>query len=79
MLKFHWTRTTTDEPAPVVEHRSQDLSIRNLLDDPRLAHAMTLDLGDAFANAAPVTDFAPRRSRPTPVFNRRRLLESDAA
>ncbi|TDT18465.1 hypothetical protein BDK89_4086 [Ilumatobacter fluminis] len=82
MLKFHWNSTVTDEPAtstnPVTTTRD-DLRIRNLLDDPRLAAAMTLDLGPAFAAAAPVTDLAPRRHRPQRVFNRRRLLESDAA
>lgn len=87
MLKFNWTRTVTDEPAvattdPSTRSARGDLRIRNLLDDPRLAAAMTLDLGPAFADAGPVTDLAPlpaRRQRPEPVFNRRRLLESDAA
>lgn len=79
MLKFHWNRTVTDEPATRVATNRDDLRIRNLLDDPRLAAAMTLDLGPAFADAAPVTELAPRRHRPQRVFNRRRLLESDAA
>ena len=84
MLKFHWNRTVTDEPAahdPTrhVTTTRDDLRIRDLLDDPRLATAMTLDLGEAFADAAPVNDLAASRPRPQRVFNRRRLLESDAA
>lgn len=83
MLKFHWNRTVTDVPTPVgtttVTATRDDLRIRDLLDDPRLANAMTLDLGPAFAAAAPVADLAPRRQRPERVFNRRRLLEFDAA
>ena len=76
MLKFHWNRSVTDGPTPTVAETRDDLRIRNLLDDPRLAAAMTLDLGPAFADAAPVTELAPSRRRPERVFNRRRLLES---
>ena len=79
MLNFRWNRTVSDQPTTTVTTTRDDLRIRNLLDDPRLAHAMTLDLGPAFAAAAPVTDLALGRNRPERVFNRRRLLESDAA
>ena len=77
MLKFQWNRTVTDEPTATSTGRvtttRDDLRIRNLLDDPRLAQAMALDLGSAF------DEVGLRRDRPEPVFNRRRLLESDAA
>lgn len=76
------TSTPSTPSTPSTRHVTttrDDLRIRNLLDDPRLAKAMTLDLGPAFATAVPATDLAPRRDRPERVFNRRRLLESDAA
>lgn len=85
MLKFHWNRFTADDSTTSTQSTRHvtttrdDLRIRNLLDDPRLAQAMTLDLGPTFATAEPATDLAPRRDRPERVFNRRRLLESDAA
>ena len=83
MLKFHWKSIVTGERPPTatssVTTTRDDLRIRNLLDDPRLAKAMTLDLGPAFSDATPVFDLALRRDRPERVFNRRRLLEPDAA
>ena len=81
MLKFRWKRTVTDEPTTTTDVTTtrDDLRIRNLLDDPRLAQAMTLDLGPDFASAAPVPDLAPSADRPERVVNRHRLLDSDAA
>ena len=74
MLKFRWVSTVGDEPTAAASiATNSDLQVRNLLDDPRLRRAMELDTVDPAANAD-----APGE-RPTPVFNRRRLLERRAA
>ena len=71
MLTFQWRSTITDAPTTTtIADANPDLAIRNLLDDPRLRQAMKT----APAAPAPVATVLPE-----PVFNRRRLLERDAA
>jgi hypothetical protein len=76
MLKFQW-RSTVDAPTDHLTLASDrgELQVRNLLDDPTLRRAMSLDA--AVVVAAPALVVAT--SRPEPVLNRRRLLERDAA
>ena len=74
MLTFQWRSTVTDTtPSTTLASENPELAIRDLLDDPALRRAMELEL----AAHAPLASIAP--VRPEPVFNRRRLLERDAA
>jgi hypothetical protein len=75
MLKFHWTRTVTDDVAPSTEsliERNPDLAIRSLLDDPGLQQFLS--------GAKPVTlAVAGTGPKTSPRLNQRRLLEKAAA
>ena len=79
MLKFQWRPTVSDAPTDFrlsLASEHPDLTVRNLLDDPRLRRAMGLDVDVASSPPSVPAGAAPR---PEPVFNRRRLLERDAA
>jgi hypothetical protein len=82
MLKFQWRPTVSDAPTDVpssLASEHPELTVRNLLDDPRLRRAMGLDVDAANTLPAVPAVSAVATARPEPRFNRRRLLQRDAA